>query len=325
MGEPISRLNPKIESRVKRILISKAIELLLSVFMFLSLEAKNKRGAKPYDYRVILTLCILRIFLKKTYSDYEIEIRTNPLIANLLGLNNLPGKSTIHRGMKMLSMQLIFKINFALIKEHLKRKLNVLLDSSGIRTDKRSTWFCLRIKRKVSRRDCDKLHIAVCSDLLLILNWRITAWRKHDSPFFRILLKPFKILGVVLADKGYLSRANIQLCMDKNGCAFIPFKKGKKKGSTDSSKSHPAWKFAFNLWKKFNTIYMSIYHQRSKVESVFSVIKKRFGDKVSCKSASMRRKEIALRLIAYNLRILICYGYANENNLPLWVKAKKSE
>lgn len=319
MGEPNLRLNPKIESRVKRILIAKAIELLLSIFTFLRIESKNKRGAKPYDYRIILTLCILRIFMRKTYSDYEIEMRTNTLISNLLGLKNLPSKSTIHRGMKMLNMQLILKINFAMIKEHLKRKMNIMLDSSGIRTDKRSTWFCLRIKKKVSKRDCDKLHLAVCSDLLLILNWRITAWRKHDSPFFRILLMPFKILGVVLADKGYLSRANFQICMDKKGCAFIPFKKTSK----ESPLSHPAWKFAFNLWKKFNTIYMSIYHQRSKIESVFSVIKKRFGDKVSCKSAIMRRKEIALRLIAYNLKILICYQYANEHHLLLWVRVDK--
>ena len=316
MGEPISRLNPKIESRVKRILISKAIELLLSVFMFLSLEAKNKRGAKPYDYRVILTLCILRIFLKKTYSDYEIEIRTNPLIANLLGLNNLPGKSTIHRGMKMLSMQLIFKINFALIKEHLKRKLNVLLDSSGIRTDKRSTWFCLRIKRKVSRRDCDKLHIAVCSDLLLILNWRITAWRKHDCPFFKILIKPFRILGMVFADKGYLSRENFQLVADKGGEAFIPF----KKGTTAKAKSSPAWKAAFYFWKTLKGIYMCFYHQRSRIESVFSALKRRYGDKLYCKKAGMRRKEMALRFIAYNLKLLICYKYAKENNLQLWVR-----
>ena len=111
--------------------------------------------------------------------------------------------------------------------------------------------------------------------------------------------------------------------MDKKGCAFIPFKKGKKKGSIDSPLSHPAWKFAFNLWKKCNDFYMSIYHRRSQIECVFSVIKKKFGDKVSCRSASMRRKEIALRLIAYNIKILVCYNYSIENNLPLWVRAKK--
>ena len=323
MGEPILRLNPKIESRVKSVLIKKAIAILLSVFMLLSIETENKRGRQSYDYRIILTLCILRIFLKKTYSDYEIEIRTNPLIADLLGLRNLPGKSTIHRGMQLLTMKLIRKINFVLIGEHLKRKLNIMLDSSGIRTDKKSSWFCLRIKKVIRKRDCNKLHLAVCSDLHLILNWRITAWKRNDSPFFIKLLKPFKILGRILADKGYLSRKNFQFCMDRGGCAFIPFKKGKKKPSTASPKSHPAWKFAFNLWSKFNEFYMNIYHQRSNIESVFSVIKKRFGDKVLCRTFPMRAREISLRLIAYNLKILICYEYANENNLSLWVRAKK--
>ncbi|HJX50040.1 MAG TPA: transposase [Candidatus Nanoarchaeia archaeon] len=149
---------------------------------------------------------------------------------------------------------------------------------------------------------------------------KITAWKKHDYPLFKILLKPFKILGTVFADTGYLSRANFQLCMDKKRCLFVPFKKNSRGGSRGSS----VWKFAFNLYKKCNWIYENIYHQRSKVESVFSVIKKRFGDKVSCKSALMRRKEIAWRLIAYNLRILIFYQYANKHNLPLWVRVKKN-
>src|SRR3989339_201677 len=238
----------------KSVLIKKAIAILLSVFMLLSIETENKKGKQPYDYRIILTLCTLRIFLKKTYSDYEIELRT---------------------------------------------------------------------KKVIRKRDCNKLHLAVCSDLHLILNWRITAWRRNDSPFFIKILKPFKILGRILADKGYLSRKNFQFCMDRGGCAFIPFKVGKKKPSTASPKSYPAWKFAFNLWSKCNEFYMNIYHQRSNIESVFSVIKKRFGDKVLCRTFSMRSKEIALRLIAYNLKILICYEYANANNIPLWVRAKK--
>jgi len=320
MGEPNLRLNPKVESRVKSILIQKAIAILLYVFMLLPIENKNKKGRQSYDYRIILTLCILRIFLRKTYSDYEIEMRTNPLISKLLGLTNLPGKSSIHRGMKKLNMKMLYELNKLIIKDQLKRKLNILLDASGIRTDKKSSWFCLRIKKTISKTDCDKLHLAVCADLLLILNWRITAWKKHDCLLFRILLAPFKILGIVYADKGYLSRANFQLCANKKGCAFIPF----KKNSTGASRGSPAWKFAFSLMEKFKMIYEGIYHQRSKVECVFSVIKRKFGDKVSCRSALMRRREIALRLIAYNLKILICYQYANENNLPLWVRVKKN-
>lgn len=320
MGEPNLRLNPKIESSVQKIFLVKAIQLLLSILMLLSPPKELKRGIKPYDYRVIIALCILRILLRKTYADYEIEMRTNTLISDLFGLKNLPSKSTIHRGMQKLNMNLLYELNYLIIKNQLRRILNIILDASGVRTDKGSTWFCLRIKKEISKKNCDKLHIAVCADLLLILNWRITAWKKSDCPFFKILLKPFKRLGIVFADMGYLSRENFQLCMDKKGCLFIPF----KKNSIGASRGSSAWKFAFSLWSKCKWIYENIYHQRSKVESVFSVIKKRFGDKVNCKSALMRRKEIALRLIAYNIRILICYEYANEHNLPLWVRVEKN-
>lgn len=323
MGEPQRRLNPQVESQVNRILLKEAMKLLLSVVLLLPVNATNKRGVKAFDYREILALCILRILLRKTYADYEIEMRTDPRICKAFGMKILPGKSTIQRGMELMTMDLLWQINLLMLKDIMKNKLNILIDSSGIRIFARSIWFCLRIKREISKRDCDKVHLAVCADLLLILNWRITNGKRHDCPFFVILLEPFKWLGNIMADKGYLSRKNFQFVFDKKGQAYIPFKKGKKKGSTDSPKSHPAWKFAFHFWKTLNGIYMSIYHQRSKIEAVFSALKKRYGDKLNCKSARMRRREMSLRLIAYNIRILICARHAKKNNMSLWVRVER--
>ena len=154
---------------------------------------------------------------------------------------------------------------------------------------------------------------------MLILNWFITEGKKNDSPFFTRLLMPFSLLGVVIADAGYLSRKNYQFVVDKNGSAFIPF----KKNSTAKPKSHPAWKIAFNLWKILPTIFKGIYHQRSKIECVFSVLKKRWGDQLYSKNGYLRRREMAVRFIAYNLRLIICLEYSKENNLSLWVRAKK--
>ena len=319
MGEPISRLNPKVESSVQRVLLNQSVQLLLSIAMMLPFQEHNKRGVKPYDYRIILVLCILRILFRETYADYEILMRTDSRICVLLGLKILPGRSTIQRGMDLFSMELLREFNSILLKDLINRKLNIILDASGIRIHCRSIWYCLKIKKNILKRDCDKVHLAVCEDLLLILNWRITKWRKHDSPFLKKLLAPFKLIGLVFADKGYLSRKNFQFVYDKKGALFAPF----KINSTASPKSHPAWKFAFNFWKKFNICYMNIYHQRSKIESVFSALKKRYGDKLYCKKARMRRKEMAMRFISYNIRIIICYKYSIENNLPLWVRAKK--
>lgn len=323
MGEPNKRLNPKVESRVNRILLVEAVNLLLYVLLLLPAKSSNKRGAKAYDYRKIIALCILRILFKDTYDDYEFKMRTDPRICKAFEMEILPGKSTIQRGMELLDFNLLQQINFFLLKDIINKKLNIIVDATGIRIFARSIWFCLRIKKEITKRECDKVHLAVCADLLLILNWRITNGRKNDCPYFVILLAPFKLLGNVMADKGYLSRKNFQFVFDRLGNLFIPFKKGKKKGSTGKAKGYPAWKFAFNFWKMMNGIYMFIYHQRSRIESVNSALKKRYGDKLNCKSARMRRREMSLRIIAYNVRILIAYQYAQKNNLPLYIRVEK--
>lgn len=324
MGEPNYRLNPKIVSSVEKIFLIKVTKFLFAILMFLSSVEETRKGIKPYDYRAIVTLCILRILLRKTYADYEIEMRTDQRICKILGLHILPGKSTIQRGMELLNMKLLYKINFLLLAEVMKTKIDLLIDSSGIRIIGSSIWYCLRINKVISKRDCDKTHLAVSSQFMFIMNWKITAYKRNDCPFFKILLKPFELLGIVSADKGYLSRANFQFVADRGGRAFIPFKKGKKKGSTPKPKSCPAWKAAFYFWKTLNGIYMSIYHQRSRIECVFSALKKRYGDKLYCRSASMRRKEMALRFIAYNLRLLIYYEYAKKNEIHLWVRVRKN-
>jgi len=317
MGEPITRLNPKVESQTQRILFAKGLELILKIAMILPEISSKRPGPKPYDYRVVLSLCIFRILLRKTYADYEIEMRNDKRIQELLNLVYLPGKSTLQRCLSSIKMDLLRQLNYFLIGKWTEKKLNISIDASGIRILGRSIWYSIRIKKLSSRRECDKIHLATCNDTMLILNWFITKGNKNDSPFFIRLLEPFKFLGVVLGDKGYLSRKNYQYVVDKNGSAFIPF----KDGCTVKPKSNPAWKFAFNLWNVLPTLFMGIYHQRSRVECIFSALKKRWGDNLYSKKAFIRRREMALRFIAYNIRLIIFLEYSAKHNLPLWVRA----
>src|SRR3989338_4769351 len=317
MGEPITRLNPSIESRVNRGFIAFSVSLLMQIAMLFEPTNSKKRGIKPYDYRILLVLCILRIMLRLSYEDYERVMRTDKRICIPLGMEILPSKSTIQRAMKFLKIGLIMQFNRKLILCIIERKLNIIIDATGIRCIGRSVWYCIRIGKKIKKRDCDKIHAAVDSDLLLILNFKITKWNRNDCPFFEKLLKPFKLIGLIFADRGYLSRKNFQYSADRKGALFAPF----KSNSTCKPKSHPAWKFAFNLWKKLNICYMSIYHQRSKIEAVFSAVKKRYGDSFKCRNKKMRRKEVALRFIAYNAFIMLCYNYSVKHNLPLYVRA----
>ena len=319
MGKPITRLNPQIESSVQKILFKEAIQMLLTIAMLLPKNIEVKRGVKPYDYRKIIVLCILRVLFKKTYADYEIEMRTDERICRLFGLQILPGKSTIQRAMSSVKMDLLREINKLIVGEWINRKLNILIDAAGIRILGRSIWYSIRTRKSMSRRECDKVHLATCSDTMLILNWFMTEGKRNDCPFFVRLLAPFQWLGRVIADAGYLSRENYQHVADKKGSVFIPF----KKNSTAKPKGHPAWKAAFWLWKILPMVFKRIYNQRSKVECVFSVLKKRWGDQLYSRKTYIRRREMALRFIAYNIKLVVMLNYAQKHNLSLWVRAKK--
>ena len=63
------------------------------------------------------------------------------------------------------------------------------------------------------------------------------------------------------------------------------------------------------------------YHQRNKCETIFSVIKRMFGENVSSRKISTQNRELMYRVIAYNAyritrnNLLIWYGFytANQN------------
>ena len=146
MGEAISRINPAIISSTQKTFLVDSIRFIIATVMLLPIKLHNKRGKQPYDYRIILALCVVRILFRKTYADYEIETRKDPRICALLKLDMLPSKSTLQAHMRLVSMQNLLKFNAMILIEWSKRKLNLMIDSSGIRIIGRSIWFCIRIK-----------------------------------------------------------------------------------------------------------------------------------------------------------------------------------
>ena len=97
MGKPNIRLNPQIDSIRNRVLLQKGTEVLLSIALLLPPPTLKKgRGRRPYDYRIVLVLCILRILLRKKYADYEAEMRFDKRLMEMLSISKLPCKSTIN-------------------------------------------------------------------------------------------------------------------------------------------------------------------------------------------------------------------------------------
>ena len=275
MGKPNIRLNPAIESIRNRILLHKGTELLLSVaLLFPAPVEKTGKGRRPFDYRIVLVLCLLRILLRKRYSDYETEMRTDKRLIKLLSMANLPCKSTINNYALQFQLNLFIQFNKKLIEPWIKKPVDLLLDASGIRLVGRSIWFSIRTKKKTLKKDCDKIHIALSLCSLLIANFRISNSKKNDSPFLRKLLEPFFKIGLILVDKGYSNKINAEYVAKKEGAFFSPFKKNAQPSGLN------VWAYLFNLWKTFPSLCRGIYNQRSKVEAVFSALKRRYGDQL---------------------------------------------
>jgi len=315
MGKPKIRLNPQIDSIRNRVLLEKATEILLSIALLLPAPKYKGRGRKPFDYRLMLVLCILRVLLRKRYADYETEMRFDKRLCEMLKLDKLPCKSTLNNYTFQFKLTLLSNFNRELIDAWIKKPIDLILDVSGIKLVGRSIWFCIRTRKRILKKDCDKIHIAVSLQNLLIVNFRISNSKKNDSPFLRKLLCVFDILGLVIADKGYSNKTNAEYVAKKNGAFFSPFKNNADPAGLN------IWSYLYRLWKTFPVICKSIYNYRNRIEAVFSALKKRYGDQLYSKKWYMRRREMVMRFIAYNVRIIVGMQIAREKGIPLWVRA----
>jgi len=278
--------------------------------------AAKRRGRRPADSRVVAVLCLFMVACGLTYDQYAAE-RTDPRIAKILGVDNLPSRSVVHRGMTKLSQKYLRRFN-KILAYRLTRKhgLRVIVDSTGIRLKTSSTWYDIRIKRKNRRRDHAKLHLAVDPRRNAILEYKITKSRRGDSPQLGFLLQALKDVCKVIGDSGYLSRDNCDLVVSKNGKPFFRL----KSNTTAKPKGSQAWKDMVRLAKTRETFYKKIYHVRSLVESVNSALKRRYGSFVRAIKRKCRNNTIALRVIAYNIKQLLYDKLATHLGVPFWVR-----
>ena len=96
-------------------------------------------------------------------------------------------------------------------------------------------------------------------------------------------------------DKGYDSEEIHELIRDTlNSCSLIPVRNRKRKRISGYYRRRLAQ--AFDDEK---------YHQRNKVETVFSVLKRKFGEVLKARKYRLQVKEIKIKIILYNISRMI--------------------
>lgn len=99
----------------------------------------------------------------------------------------------------------------------------------------------------------------------------------------------------------YSSRDNLQMVADLGAIPYIPFKKNTLK----KSRGHMIWVRMKRYFDEHKEEFMEHYHKRSNAESVFSTIKRKFGQRLYSKSEVGQVNEVLCKALAYNICILI--------------------
>jgi transposase len=313
MGYAKKRIDPKIMNHVNRNFNQRYTKAVIKALQQLPLPWKpSNNGRRGHDPKEVATGCILKVGFNQTYDGIEAYLKESETFKQ--HFDDIPGHSVIHRGMKRLSIKYIRKVMNRVTRFLRRQGMNIAVDSTGFRTGNSSIWYDIRIKRKNKRKDCIKLHISIDVDTGIIHWFIMTSSRRHDSPEFKNLIKHLPELGNVLGDKGYSSRKNCQIVADKNGIPYLHF----RDNATNKAKGKSAWIISIREYKNNTEEWLSTYHLRSIVESVFSSIKKRWGSFLQSRRKWMQKKELSLKVLSYNIKQVLLVQYARECKIPLW-------
>ncbi|MCG8670884.1 MAG: transposase, partial [Pseudomonadales bacterium] len=178
------------------------------------------------------------------------------------------------------------------------------IDSSGFRT--RSFGPYAQEKYGMDRQhQWIKAHICTGVKTNVITAVEITDGHAGDSPRFKPLVASTAQGGFdmqeVSADKAYGSRANYEAVDEVGGRAYIPF----RSNITGKSRGSRLWRKMFLYFQLNQEAFNRHYHQRSNVETTFSMVKAKFGDKVRSKNEVAQVNELLCKFVAHNIVVLI--------------------
>ena len=86
--------------------------------------------------------------------------------------------------------------------------------------------------------------------------------------------------------------------------AYIPFREGEKNKPNPSGKGE-LWKRFYHFYKFNEAEFKQHYHKRSNVETVFSMIKAKFGERIRSKSSVAQTNEVLCKVLCHNLCCVI--------------------
>lgn len=241
------------------------------------------RGEGGFADWVMLTILCVRERESETFRSVVDKLKVMGPIRKVLGLSrrNLPDPSTVCKAMDRLTM--------ALCRRLLTQTLT-LFELGNVAAIDASGFDRIAASRRYARRT-DYRFLAMKTTLLTdcqtgaILDIHCTTSRTHDTQIgWQVLTRNLGRIQTITADKGY-DWDDLRSMLRNHDVR--PVIKHREFASLD--KAHNA------------RISDETYHRRSLVESSFSVLKRRYGDRLSARSWYCQFRELALKAAVKNI------------------------
>lgn len=251
----------------------------------------SKFSKKTYNNHQKMVILLLK---QKTGLSYDLlidDLKTRTLVLEMLELTKVPDPSTIKKFAKKIRIDKLDWFLRNCINLTRKKKVKTSIDATGFKVNDGSHHYRKRLGLPTTYKKYLKASAIIDTDLQIVLSAMFRKNPRHDILDFKPLVKKaneIKQVLIVTADKGYDSEEIRRFVIEEIGAECQIAIKGE------------IGKHAGFYRKRFVLVEVK-YHQRSLVETVFSVIKRVFGEVIRAKQWFMQKKELMLRCITYNL------------------------
>jgi len=263
--------------------VSKAIPLYFS-----------KYANKIYTNHQHIVLVVLKQKLRTTWRDL-IEFLKVSIIPHKIGLKNIPHFTTLIKFSKKISPVLVNKLLAYSTSLSKPKLLKLGVDATGLELDQASRHYAKILNKDTTKKDIIQVTACGLMDSLLISSARVERYNVVRNNNFIPVVKESSQLGkveFVAADKGYDSNKNHEYIVRElkvKCCIKVREKLLGRAGRSTIRK---------RVLKTFDE---KTYHQRSKIETIFSMVKRRYGASIRNKSRETQVQEGFQKLLTHNL------------------------
>jgi len=182
------------------------------------------------------------------------------------------------------------------------------VDSSGFSTTTYSRWFDHKYGKERSKQTWVKTHLMCGVTTHIVTSVEATPFESAYTVQLPALVnqtaKTFSI-NEVSADKAYSDRRNLHAVQAQGGVAYIPFKVNSTGMGDHHHKFDGLWNKMWHFYNFNQEAFLAHYHKRSNVETVFSMIKGKFGSSVRAKTPTAQVNEVLCKVLCHNICVLI--------------------